>query len=131
MEISHPDRGIAKRSSRLTTCDVAIHGINYDRRFEGFGLTLGGDRGTVSRRLLGDFGGLWIGSLGLVFVGEVFLQPLGWETHGGYRINGGGRGGEWKEKSEGRESVRADFDTLPDASYTQGTSSRDPAGTPT
>ena len=58
MEVSHAGRGIAERLSRLTTGDVAIHGINYDRGFEGFGLTLGGDRGAVSRRLLGGLGGL-------------------------------------------------------------------------
>jgi len=84
MEISHTGGGTARRSFVLTTGDVAIQGINYDRGFEGFWGNLGGYRGAVGRGLLGSLGRLGAGCLWLVLVGEVFLQPLGWETHGGY-----------------------------------------------
>ena len=84
--------------SGLTALDVAIHSINHDRGFEGLG---GSRRGAVGSRLAGrfigrllrGFGGLGAGSLGPVVVGKVFLQPLGREAHGRYRISGGGRGG--------------------------------------
>ena len=100
------DVGLARRLFGLTGGDVAEHGIDYDRNFEGLCRMLpGGDADVVSDRLvrrcirgpLGFFGGLGTRSLGCFLFNEVLLQPLGRETHGGYRISGGGgRGGREK-----------------------------------
>lgn len=93
-------------SFRLTTSDVAIHGIDYYRSFE-FGMRrvlLGGDGGAVSSRLFGRFAGGLLGFSGSprsFLFSEVPLQPFGWETHDGYRVSGGreGREGEGGERS--------------------------------
>lgn len=88
------DVGFVERLFRLTGSDVAEHGIDYDRGFEGLcSMIPGGDADIVGDRLIGGlldfFSRLGTRSPGCFLFDEVFLQPFGWETHGGYRIRGG------------------------------------------
>lgn len=74
---------------------MAIHGVNYDRDFEGLGALPCGDSGAIGSWLVGSFTGGFtggslcgLGSLGTGSPGpilaKILLQPLGWEAHGRY-----------------------------------------------
>ena len=90
-------------SSRLTTSDMAVHGVDYDCSFPRLRALADGDLGVVAggfgsgfgsgfcggfnrglaSSLLGRRRGLRNGCLGFVLFRKVVLQPLGRETHRG------------------------------------------------
>lgn len=109
------DRG---RSLRLTGGDVAIHGINHDRDFQGLRVLVCDDGGAIDRRtgwftsrILRRLGGPGTGRCWCFLLGKVFLQPFGRETHGGSQIRRGreGRGGRQGGSGKIRRGCRPEW----------------------
>lgn len=84
----------------LTAGDMAIHGIDYDRGFEGLGPSVGGNGGSIGSRLVCRYAGgslrfpgrFRTGSPWSFLFSEVIFQPFGWKTHDGIELTEEGKG---------------------------------------